>query len=131
MAAGDAQRVWFPEMVQHLGLRWRDELPMEALLWLRDELDDMLGRIRSTRHIANQIFKCPACRHVGRGADPHVSVRATILALARFSVAARERVRALEKAWATYRKTAGLDLYGHVPTGEPARLPACAHAGER
>ncbi len=34
------------------------------------------------------------CGHTGRGADPHVSVRATILALARFGVAAREPARA-------------------------------------
>ena len=130
MPAGDAHRVWFPEMVQHLRLRWRDDLPMEALLGLCDELDNMLGRIRSTRHIANPIFKCPACGQVGRGADPHGSVRATILALARFGVAAREPVRALEKAWTAYRKTRELDLYGHVPTVETARR-ACAHAGER
>ena len=95
-------------MVEHLRLRWRDDLPMEALLGLRDELDDMLGRIRSTRHIANPVFKCPACGHIGRGADPHVSVRATILALARFGVAARESARALEKAWSAYRKTRDL-----------------------
>ena len=104
---------------------------MEALLGLRDELDDMLGRIRSTRHIFNPIFKCPECGHVGRGADPHVSVRATILALARFGVAAREPVRALKKSGSAYRKTAGLDLYGRVATSEPARLPGCAHADER
>ena len=85
-------------MVEHLRLQWRNELSMEALLRLRDELDDMLGRIRSTRHISNPVFKCPACGHIGRGADPHVSVRATILALTRFRVAAREPVQALEKA---------------------------------
>jgi hypothetical protein len=61
VAAGDAHRVWFPEMVEHLRLRWRDDLSMAALLGLRDELDDVLGRIRSTRHIANPVFKCPAC----------------------------------------------------------------------
>jgi hypothetical protein len=104
VAAGDAHRVWFPEMVEHLRLRWRDDLSMEALLGLRDELDDMLGRIRSTRHISNPVFKCPACGHIGRGADPHISVRATILALARFGVAAREPARALAKAWTTYRR---------------------------
>ena len=49
MAAGDAHRVWFPEMVEHLRLNWRDDLSMEALVRLRDELDDMLGHIRSTR----------------------------------------------------------------------------------
>ena len=91
MAAGDVHRVWFPEMVEHLRLRWRDDLSMAALLGLRDELDDMLGRIRSTRHLSNPVFKCPACGHLGPGADPHVSVRATILALVRFSVATRER----------------------------------------
>jgi len=106
-------------MVQHLRLRWRDDLPINDLLRLRAELDDMLGRIRSTRHISNPVFKCPVCGHIGRGADPHVSVRATILALARFGMAAREPARALEKTWSTYRKTAGLDLYGHAATSEP------------
>jgi hypothetical protein len=118
-------------MVEHLRLRWRDDLSMEALLGLRDELDDMLGHIRSTRRISNPAFKCPACGHIGRGADPHVSVRATILALARFGVIAREPARALEKVWSAYRKTAGLDLYGHAAMSEPARLPGCAHADER
>jgi hypothetical protein len=131
VAAGDAHRVWFPEMVEHLRLHWRDDLSMAALLELRDELDDMLGRIRSTRHIANPVFKCPRCGRIGRVADPKVSVRATILALIRFDVAAREPARALEKALTTYRKTAGLDLYGHAATSEPVRLPACAHADER
>jgi hypothetical protein len=118
-------------MVQHLHRRWRDDLRIKDLLGLRAELDDMLGRIRSTRHIANPIFRCSACGHIGRGADPHVSVRATILALARFGVAAREPARALAKAWTTYRKTAGLDLYGRAATSEPARLPGCAHADDR
>jgi hypothetical protein len=57
-------------MVEHLRLRWRDDLSMEALLRLRDELDDMLGRMRSTRHVSNPVFKCPACGHTGPSADP-------------------------------------------------------------
>jgi hypothetical protein len=131
VAAGDAHRVWFPEMVEHLSLHWRDDLSMEALVRLRDELDDMLGHIRSTRHISNPVFKCPACGHIGRGADPHVSVRATILALTRFGVAAKEPAWTLEKAWSAYRKTARLDLYGNAATSTPARLTGCAHADER
>jgi hypothetical protein len=131
MGAGDAHRVWFPEMVEHLRLRWRDDLSMEALLELRGELDEILGRIRSTRHISNPVFKCPACGHIGRGADPHVSVRATIMALVRFGVASKGPARVLEKAWSAYRNTAGLDLYGHAATSERDRPPGCAHADER
>ena len=67
-------------MVEHLRLRWRDDLSMEALLGLRDELDDMLGRIRSTRRISNPVFKCPACGHRGRGADPRQCSRHDISA---------------------------------------------------
>ena len=98
---------------------------------VRDELDDMLGHIRSTRHISNPVFTCPACGHIGPGADPHVSVRATILALTPFGVAAKEPARTLEKAWSAYRKTARLDLYGNAATSTPARLTGCAHADER
>jgi hypothetical protein len=118
-------------MVDHLRLRWRDDLSTEALLGLRDELDDRLERIRSTGRISNPLFKCPVCGHIGRGADPHVSVRATIVALTRFGVAAKEPAWALEKAWSAYRKTAGLDLYGHAATSDPARRPGCAHVDER
>ena len=42
MVAGDAHRVWFPEMVEHLRLCWRDDLSMGALLGLRDDLEEML-----------------------------------------------------------------------------------------
>jgi len=87
-------------------------------------------RIRSTRHISNPVFTCPACGHIGLGADTHVSVRATILALTRFG-AAKEPARTLEKAWSAYRKTARLDLYGNAATSTPARLTGCAHADER
>jgi hypothetical protein len=104
---------------------------MEALLGLRDEPDDMLGRIRSTRHISSPIFKCPACGHIGHGTDPYVSVRAMRWALARFGVAAREPARALEKAWSAYRKTAGLDLLATPRRQNPLDSQGCAHADER
>ena len=31
MAAGDAQRVWFPEMVERLSDQWRPDMPFEAM----------------------------------------------------------------------------------------------------
>jgi hypothetical protein len=43
-------------MVEHLRLRWRDDLSMEALLGCAT-VTPCLG-IRSTRHISSPIFKC-------------------------------------------------------------------------
>ena len=58
MPAGEAASVRFPEMVEHL--RLRDDLSLNAPLGLRDELDDMLGRIRATRQISNPVTVCAA-----------------------------------------------------------------------
>jgi hypothetical protein len=52
---------------------------------------------------------CRRCGKTGTGAEPHVSVRALILALARFEISSKEQARALEKAWAEYRKQRRLD----------------------
>ncbi len=87
MAAGDAQRVWFTEMIESLRSQWRQGLSFEAIVKLRDDLDAMLQRIRSERHIRPPVFKCPKCGHVGEGAEPHVSVRAMILSVIRFGIA--------------------------------------------
>jgi hypothetical protein len=48
----------------------------------------------------------------GHAAEPRVSVRALILALARFEIASKDQARALEKEWAAYRKQHRLDIDG-------------------
>ena len=116
-------------MVEHLRLRWRDDLSMEALLGLCDELDECSAHSLDAAHLQSVLQV--SCVSTRRGPIPTVSVRATILALARFGVAAREPARAPEKAWSAYRRTAGLDSYRHAATSDPARLPRCAHADER
>lgn len=47
MAAGDAQRVWFPEMIERLRSQWREGMSCDSLIGLRDDLDAMLQRIWS------------------------------------------------------------------------------------
>ncbi len=70
MAAGDAQRVWFEEMVDTLRSKWQRELPFEDLIRLRDELDEMLQRIRSERQLRPPVLKCPKCGQISEGAAP-------------------------------------------------------------
>ena len=56
MAAGDAQRVWFPEMIERLRSQWHQDMSLDAIVELRDELDAMLQRIRSERRIRSASF---------------------------------------------------------------------------
>ena len=46
MPKGDAQRVWFPEMLARLQREWRETMSVAALIGLRDSLDTMLHQIR-------------------------------------------------------------------------------------
>ena len=126
MPSGDAQRTWFPEMVDELRSRWRVGLSLTDMIQLRDDLDAMLHRIRSERNIRTPVIRCRSCGHIGPAAEPDVSVRATIIALGRFGIASAEEVRASEKRWAAHRKAHGLDVHGKPAT---AQMPIgqCAH----
>lgn len=119
------------ELAFHIEMRTRELTDRGMDPTAARELDDMLGRIRSARHVSSPTVRCPKCGSTGPGAEPHVGVRATILALARFGVAARGPARALEKSWSAYQKGTGLDLYGHAAKPEPAGLLRCKHADER
>src|SRR5206468_11435440 len=85
---------------------------------------DLLRRIRAGHDIKTPIITCRRCGFTGPAAEPHVSVRALILALARFEIASKEQTRALEKAWAAHRKEHRLDREGKLSAGIPE---SCQH----
>jgi hypothetical protein len=124
MPSGDAQRTWFPEMIVRLRAEWHAGMSMPSLIGLRDELDGALQRIRAGRNIQTPIITCSKCGLTGPAAEPHVSVRALILALARFEIASKDQARALEKEWAAYRKQHQLNVEGKVTAGG---LESCPH----
>ena len=123
MPSGDAQRTWFPEMVVRLRAEWQAGMSMPALINLRDELEGMLQRIRVGRNIQTPIITCRRCGMTGPAAEPHVSVRALILALSRFEIAPRDETRAMEKAWTAYRKQHRLSIEGKISAGVPEGCP--------
>jgi hypothetical protein len=114
MPAGDRQRTWFPEMVEVLRAEWRAQLSWNELIALRDRLDAMLQHIRTSRHIepANANLPCPCCGAPMTQGSPGVSVRAIILALARFGLASEAEVKALERGWKKHRQATNCDLNG-------------------
>jgi hypothetical protein len=126
MAAGDAQRVWFAEMIAKLRAQWRPDMSFEARVELRDDLDAMLQRIRSERRLRAPVLQCPRCGHIGESAGPHVSIRAMLLSLLRFGVDETGQVKALERGWAAYREQNRLDLYGKSGEQASPSVTRCA-----
>jgi hypothetical protein len=125
MPSGDAQRTWFHEMtVRSLRSEWHEGMSIPVLIGLRDELDETLHRIRAGRNIQTPIITCRRCGMTGHAAEPRVSMRALILALARFEIASKDQTRGLEKAWAQYRKQHRLDIEGRTLGGAPH---SCSH----
>ncbi len=124
MPSRDTQRTWFPEMIVRLRSEWHERMSIPALIGLRDELDETLHRIRAGRNIQTPIITCRRCGMTGHAAEPRVSVRALILALARFEIASKDQTRAMEKAWAQYRKQHRLDIEGRALQGVPQ---SCSH----
>lgn len=130
MASGDAQRTWFPEMIDMLKDSWHPELTPEELIVLRDRLDKNLQTIRRDRNIIPPMMWCPKCQERHRSAHPKVSVRATVLAFGRLQIADQSEVKSIEKKWNTFRKQNQLDLYGkkeaaHNQTLERDRAITC------
>jgi hypothetical protein len=56
MAAGDAQRVWFREMIERLLSQWHPGMSFDGLVQLRDELDAMLAGLERSGTFAPQCF---------------------------------------------------------------------------
>src|SRR5262249_16007316 len=114
MASGDAQKVWFPELIAMVRQAGQAAMSMETLLHLRDRLHATVHTIRHTRQMLPAMMWWPHCQARHRAAPPSVSVRATILALGRYTRATAVEVQALEKRWNRYRKQHQLD-----PDGQP------------
>ena len=104
-------------MIGRLRAEWHQGMLIPALIGLRDELDGTLHRIRAGRNIQTPIITYRKCGETGHAAEPHVSVRALILALARFEITSRDQTRALEREWAAYRKDHRLDIEGKTSVG--------------
>src|SRR5919201_1375559 len=125
MASGDAQKVWFPELIAIVRQMGEPSMSMDALLRLRDQLDTTVKTLRQTRQILPAMMWCPHCQARHRAAPPSVSVRATILALGRYTRATASEVQTLEKQWNRYRKQHQLDrdgqpeVAGAVPPQRP------------
>jgi transcription elongation factor Elf1 len=111
MPSGDAQRQWFPEMIEMLRQQWHPGLSLAGLALLAVRLDTILQQIRKDRNIIPPMFTCPKCSERERSSFGRISVNAIILAAGRFRVASEADIKELSKRWKKYSKEHDLDHY--------------------
>ena len=127
MPAGDANRTWFPDMVEVLREEWSTTKSVTEWIELTSRLDEMLQRIRAERGILPPKFRCPHCGSYDRSAPTHVSVRAAILCIGRFEIAPPDVVKNLERDWKRYQRANGLDAYARKKNQNKSLQVTCGH----
>lgn len=112
MPSGDAQRVWFPEMLEVLTAEWSPSTTWDELVDLCGRLTDLRTDLRQSRGIQAPLTRCPKCGGVSRGDIKGVSVRSALFALRKVGTLSEADFRRLDRDWKKHRAARGLDALG-------------------
>ena len=130
MAAGDAQRVWFPEMLEELVAWWKPDVTWEALGEFCGRMMEMRKAIRENRGIEPPLMYCGEWDRMERMDVPGITIRSALFALKKAGVVSDEQLQELDRSWQRHQRTNGLDGYGKKKEKHDTRHKSCEnHAG--
>jgi len=112
MPSGDAQRVWFPEMIEELKHGWSPTMPWEKVADLCARMTERRKQIRQERGIQPPGMRCAQCGIVSRADISGISIRSALFALKNGGVITDTELRDLDESWTMHRKKNGLDRFG-------------------
>ena len=124
MPPGDAQRVWFPEMLADLRAVWTPTMTWAELADFCQLTSAKRRTIRQERGIRPPQTRCPGCGEVSRSDIRGVSIRSALFALKKLEVVTESEFKVLDRSWKKHRAAAGFDPYG-----QPAPAAVAASAG--
>lgn len=112
MPSGDAQRVWFPEMIEELKTAWSSSMTWGELADFCERMTEKRRAIREARGILPPRTRCPRCGAVSRSDIRGVSVRSALFALMKIGAIAQAEFKDLDRSWKKHRTKQALDPYG-------------------
>ena len=113
MAAGDAQRVWFPEMIEKIKSEWSSSMSWGELIEFCRMITEERKQLRESRGIRPPRYKCPHCGSVSREDIHAISIRSALFVLKNTGVVSEYEFKELDKKWKKYREENYLDAYGN------------------
>ncbi len=123
MPAGDAQRVWFPEMLRELENTWSSAMTWEEFADFCHRMTEQRRSIRQARGLEPPRIRCPKCGCVTRSDIQGISIRSALFALKNSGGVTEAEFKELDRSWKRHRAMHDLDLYGReaktkTPSGE-------------
>ncbi len=120
MPAGDAERVWFPEMLSRLeevDFAWNNWASVTAFC---DAMMTYRSELRKAKGIKDPLTRCPACHTISRMRLRGISVRSFLFAIAKSDLISEVELTRLDRQWQQHRKANKLDKFGR--TAKPKLL---------
>ena len=112
MAAGDAQRVWYPEMLADLKQHWHPGMPWDDVIAFCNRMTATRKELAISRGIKPPMMKCHRCGTRGRAAYPTISVRSLIFALQKIEAISETELKEIDRDWKRHQRKNSLDGYG-------------------
>lgn len=112
MAAGDAQRVWYPEMLAELKKFWSPGLPWDDVISFCERMTIMRKDLAISRDIKPPMMKCHECGTRARAAYPTISVRSLIFAIKKVQTISDDELKKMDLDWKRYQRKNALTAYG-------------------
>ncbi len=120
MPSGDAQRAWFPEMLEELKTSWSRTLFWEELADFCALMTERRSHIRRERGIRPPQARCPKCGKVPRADIAGVSIRSALFALRNNGIITDDEFKRLDKSWMKHKQRNDLDAYGRRTASKSA-----------
>ncbi len=112
MASGDAQRAWFPEMIETLKNKWAPTMSWPDCSKFCEEMTAVREGIRNDRNIKPIMFFCKQCQEYHYSTMPPISIRSMLFTLKKVGAITESKFKELDKNWKKYKKENNLDPYG-------------------
>ena len=127
LAGGDAQRVWFAEMLQALVATWSPSMTWDGMAAFCQRMTEERKAIRQSRGIQPPRIWCPTCQAFSQADIAGVTIRSALFSLKKAGVVDETGFAALDKSWRKHKRQNQLDSYGRRL--EPAAVPSCHGSG--
>lgn len=112
MSAGDAQRVWYPEMHAELKQFWSSGMAWDHVIAFCDRMTIMRKELALARGIKPPMGTCWKCGTTARSAYPTISVRSFIFALQKIGLVSGDELKEIDRDWKRHQRKHNLDGHG-------------------